>query len=1808
MRESGAGPRGLLFILFLQALLWPAGPASGQVVINEIAAAGSDRLLQRNVSGYPKLGLTAPWQTAGYDDALWSKGKGPFGFGTFSNVTFGVNTSAAMQGKLPALYVRKTFTVTDEQAAGTNQLELVTRYNDGFIAFVNGAEVARRNMGNPGLFAYRDQLAFNTNTPHTAAETISLGVVSNRLVAGTNVLCIQTHNKSLTGIDANTFLSMADLRVAGSAPVTLVASTNEWKYFAGLAEPSGGLIDYGLLKGIPVTAAWATLGYNDASWAEASGPFGYDRNVPVHYLLGTNLSGQVYNLAASVYARTLFSATPAEAASDEPLQLVIDYDDGLIVYLNGREVARRNVGTANTITPCGTLATASHGANGEGGATGRDEVLSLGAANTLLSGGDNVLCVQIHNNALTSSDLIGKATLSTTGAGARVLTRPTDAGRYFIGTREPLDVEAGEDSDAADDTPDSEGDWVELYNPGSDAANLTGWSLTDDEGKPRKWYFPAGSSIPAGGYLIVMATGFDVGPANGATYLHTNFKLSSGGEYLGLVDAAGAVVSEIAPGYPAQSHFHSYARTGAGPFVFSDTATPGAANTGTVYTAMTAPPEFSHLGGFFSAPFSLQLAAPDPAAAVRYTTDGSEPMATNGTAYSGPVAVNTNTVIRARCFRTGEVPSATRTHTYLVSQSAARRSIPAICINADPKLGLYGPNASGGPADGQGVMAIKGGSYTNGVWYHNGDPAAFNMPSLLGRAAEKPASLEFYPTNSTPPLRTDFGLRLSGSPYQRPRYTLTDKPSAIFNPASSVQKPSFNFFFRGELGDSPQDYPFFPDNPVTSFGDVRLRSGKNDNQNPFIRDELMRRIFIGTGQQGSRGIFTTLYLNGVFKGYYNLCEHLREKFMQEHHNSSAAWDVQQVGDFVSGDAINWNSMVKYLRTNDLASVTAYRGVQGLLDVDNVIDYLLVNTYAATWDWPNNNWVAARERSEAGRWRFYMWDGEGGFGTSGRTNSNYDSFSADLNIGAAAKTTTGAYIPAIYTLLRASPEFRLRFADRAQKHFFHGGCLTPASMESVFVPLRDAVNPIMKETINQYMNTSFYTNWIATDVRRTTLFTQLTNYGLWVPTLAPEFGQHGGALAAGAAVSITNLNAGGTVYFTTNGVDPRMLGGAATGLLYTAPVPIAATSVLMARVLSAGGEWSPLQEAAFVVPVPVPEFLPSGSADWTASANWNSNPSPYPGGTNAAARINAPAAADRDVGLRAPVMIGTLEVNQGNAPYRNKIRDRGTGNTLTFLSTNGPALLTVTGAGTGYVEFEVAADAVLASDLRLEVDDTAATSEYGALRLRSVWRGPGGLIKEGDGVASLTGDGKVYTGATVINRGVLQLTQSATPTQSAAVAVNPGGQLRLTSASTAGEPRVHAFGGALRLDSQGRGGARPQVSGLGILGGVRYQPDSDDSWAVIANSVVFAGASSIHVEGTRNRLDLTAPLAGAFGFTKTGGGNLVLGADSAGYLAPVTVSNGTLTVNGRIASAVDVADGALLSGSGRAGPLAGTGSVALDGTLLTAASARGLQYAFSFATRGAPAYAAAAASGNGLLRVQSLQAAESPSRIDLYLDTPLLAAGDRLRGGFFVDDGGGLAGFLAAATVRFFVPDSAGAQTFAGRSYSPYAGPLPLTATAMPATADFGDGPRNGQVMELRVAGPPVRYDEWLRQQFPDPEDQGNPQVAGPLAKPFNDGVANLLRYAFDIGPGARAPDLMPRFGLDDGTPGYSFRFDPGKNDLVYRVEASPDLSDWSRVLFDSSTDEPELWDGETLILHDDGYGPHAFGKQFYRLRILLNTP
>ena len=109
-------------------------------------------------------------------------------------------------------------------------------------------------------------------------------------------------------------------------------------------------------------------------------------------------------------------------------------------------------------------------------------------------------------------------------------------------------------------------DWIELYNNGSDDADLTGHFLSDNEGEFDKWQFPDGTILPAGGYLIIWAD--DDEEQATADTIHTNFKLSSGGEILTLSNPDGEIIDQV--DFGEQEADISYARipNGTGDFMF----------------------------------------------------------------------------------------------------------------------------------------------------------------------------------------------------------------------------------------------------------------------------------------------------------------------------------------------------------------------------------------------------------------------------------------------------------------------------------------------------------------------------------------------------------------------------------------------------------------------------------------------------------------------------------------------------------------------------------------------------------------------------------------------------------------------------------------------------------------------------------------------------------------------------------------------------------------------------------------------------------------------------------------------------------------------------------------------------------------------------------------------------------------------------------------------------------------------------------------------------------------------------------------
>jgi len=147
------------------------------------------------------VGISAPpdnWKELTFDTSSWEDGQGGFGYADGDDNTVIPNTLS--------VYFRKSFNITNVDEILS--MAIHGDYDDGFVAYINGVEVARStNMGDPGADVAYDQ---TTDTDHEAAmyqggnpEVFMLyeNDLGEVLYAGENVLAIEVHNVNETSSD-----------------------------------------------------------------------------------------------------------------------------------------------------------------------------------------------------------------------------------------------------------------------------------------------------------------------------------------------------------------------------------------------------------------------------------------------------------------------------------------------------------------------------------------------------------------------------------------------------------------------------------------------------------------------------------------------------------------------------------------------------------------------------------------------------------------------------------------------------------------------------------------------------------------------------------------------------------------------------------------------------------------------------------------------------------------------------------------------------------------------------------------------------------------------------------------------------------------------------------------------------------------------------------------------------------------------------------------------------------------------------------------------------------------------------------------------------------------------------------------------------------------------------------------------------------------------------------------------------------------------------------------------------------------------
>lgn len=1293
-------------------------------------------------------------------------------------------------------------------------------------------------------------------------------------------------------------------------------------------------------------------------------------------------------------------------------------------------------------------------------------------------------------------------------------------------------------------------------------------------------------------------------PPQGAE-LHTNFSISADGEELVLTRPDGTTADFIPATIIPRDASYGRAPDGAADFAFFAVPTPGEANTTTAYGPPVAPPAFSHVRGFHDTAFNLELQHVDPEVSIRYTVDGSVPTDSNGATFSAAIAVSTTRIVRAIAVKPGALPRREiATHSFLFPDQIAKvtsrpTGFPASWGSFNATSYAFSPAVAaeagyaGAMREALGALPVL--SISASVDDLFGSGGVYSNPTVSG--LEKEVSAEWIGLDQVPDFQINAGLRVQGG------------ASRQFN---NTPKKSLRLLFKSQYGDGRLRQPVLATgggSATDDFNSIVLRADYNNSwlhwdrtqrlRGSLVRDQWMRDTQIEMSGSGASGNHVHLFLNGLYWGVYNPSERPDAAFAAHYHGGERdEYDGMTHDGVRDGNNIAWNAM-RSLAQGGLASRQQYETIQRYLNIDHFIDYMIVNIYGGNTDWPGNNWNAVRKRETGAGYLFYCWDGERSLESE--------------TINRAA--LTGSNNPAeFYAALRQNAEFRLRFADRVHQHYFNGGALTPgrniaryqsraevariglfaeqARWGAYRNEIYDRNGPSPKYAVNPH--------WIAErdrlinnffPVRTANSLSHFRGGSLYPAVDAPSFSQHGGIIRADEVLTITS--GPGVIYFQTDGSDPRTpySGNVAPGAqVYSGPLTFADRVTLKARTLQ-NGVWSAINEANFLVELEEPVFVVGGTADWAVGGHWSGGIAPN--GIGRKARIPAPLVDERNINLRVPVTMGGIHFAEAGSSFRERLRDRGTGNTLRFDSGGiAPAVLRVDGEGSGFVELEIEAGAVLTSDLELQVNHAAGSAENGALRLRADWSGPGGIVKTGLGVATLTGGGKQFSGAVEVRGGVLTLTEPATPMMAAGISVASGGQLRLVSGGA--ETRVYPFASALVLAGSGRDPGAAE--GSGRSGALRYQPGSGNNRAQIPQQIRVEEDTVIHVEGSPNQLEIAGPIVGTSRLAKSGGGTLRLLAGSPDFTGVLAAGNGRVDLATDIAASIQLAPSAVLAGYGSLGPISGSGRIVLDGTSIRAPSASGINLTVSLQTPGSPSWAAPATSGNGYL--QLLEAPLNLGTIRVYLSEP-----DGLsRGVLFAPAAADLTSALNGVSWEILTEDLAGTHPHGGRMWSI----LPdVRVRVVPETADFGEGPVAGQTLEFGGSdSPSPSFERWRELAFPDPEQLANPDISGPLADPFASGLSNLLRYAFGDDPASPEPGLRPKLSHAGGAFFvFTFPFDAAMADVFHIVEATADLNDWSapEIWFDSRFDPiPPTLDGLLEIPV-----PINSERLFLRLRVSL---
>ena len=469
-------------------------------------------------------------------------------------------------------------------------------------------------------------------------------------------------------------------------------------------------------------------------------------------------------------------------------------------------------------------------------------------------------------------------------------------------------------------TSDSSGDWIELYN-GSDAEiDLSGMGLSDNPARPRKWQFPEGARIPAGGYQVVYLTGTGGFSGYASGKYGADFALSEG-ETACLSLADGTLVDSVK--LYDQYRGVSYGRAqGQERYRYFTTATPGTANAANSYEKRAEKVEFSVPGGLQQgSSLTLTLSA-EEGMSIYYTTDGTEPTVSSAV-YSGPISIDSNTVVKAVAWRSDVIQSLTNGASYIFGAS---HSVRLVCVsgNSSELTGSSGTLNTGAKGDGYDVF------------------------------------VEIYEADGTQLVGQNCQLELSGH-------------------ASRLQFDQKAFMLKAKqaYGENHFNAALFEKRDYTEYKSITMRASGQDNMQTHMRDSILTSLAEDTNVMYQETEVSVVYVNGLYWGIYNMRERITPDSIAQFEGWDNPDDITLVeGDLsrmvsVQGSKKDYQQLIAQVEKTDLSLDENVEKLREYVDIENYLDYVAIQIYTANQDL--NNVRMYRNAKEDGQWRWILCD-------------------------------------------------------------------------------------------------------------------------------------------------------------------------------------------------------------------------------------------------------------------------------------------------------------------------------------------------------------------------------------------------------------------------------------------------------------------------------------------------------------------------------------------------------------------------------------------------------------------------------------------------------------------------------------------------------------------------------------------------------------------------------------------------------------------------------------------------------------------